>query len=675
MKQMSSLDIFAIVKELQGLVGYRVENIYLDISERFFLFKLKGKGAYKNPFLLIQPGSRIHITELKHPVPEVPSDKILGLRGHLKGTILENIRQIDFDRVVELQLSGKHQYHVFIELFGNRPNFVVVGDGNKVIYASWYKKMRHRDILPGKEFKLPPSRGKSILEVPSSELGIIVNLPENHDEQIVKVFARNFGGGGALIEELLVRAVIPKEKICSVIQADDLKKFTSVTKEITKELEELVPNISLDSQEIPTSFQPFLFKSNPSNIKKYDLFSTALDFFYSSDSPVSSPGLSRFQNKKAQLEKVMKAQEENLKKFEIQQKQLKDIGDKIYLKFDVISELLSTILNARKNNVNWNDIEHKLSQAKEQGINSAQIFKGFNHKQGTVSLDLDSVIISVNFRLSTTEIANDYYEKSKKAGRKLIPAAEATEETRQKIDALSLDISEQTIHDTITLKRRKKKWFEKYHWTITGNGFLIIGGKDIGSNDEIAKKRLQKNDLFFHAEVQGAPYTILVRESSDSEITDEDIKTAAQLAASYSSAWKAGYGAIDVYYVPGENVGFTAPSGEYIPRGGIMVRGTRNYVRGTELKLAIGFEEDDFNVKVVCGAEKQIAKISPVLILITPGNTPKGKVAKQIQKAFLKRAKNPEQKAKIKALDFNEIVRAIPHDSSIKDVINTVAAI
>ena len=184
-------------------------------------------------------------------------------------------------------------------------------------------------------------------------------------------------------------------------------------------------------------------------------------------------------------------------------------------------------------------------------------------------------------------------------------------------------------------------------------------------------KLRHKADLFFHAEIQGAPYTIIVSESSESEINDEDIKTAAQLAASYSNAWKAGYGAIDVYYVPGENVGFTAPSGEYIPRGGIMVRGTRTYLRGTELKLAIGFEEDEYNVKVVYGTEEQISKISPVMILIAPGNTPKGKIAKQIQKAFLNRAINSEQKAKLKALDFNEIVRAIPHDSSIKNVLNT----
>ena len=59
-------------KELQNLIGYRVDNIYRDLTDTFYLFKFKGKGLLKNPFLLIEPGIRIHLTEVKHPVPERP---------------------------------------------------------------------------------------------------------------------------------------------------------------------------------------------------------------------------------------------------------------------------------------------------------------------------------------------------------------------------------------------------------------------------------------------------------------------------------------------------------------------------------------------------------------------------------------------------------------------------
>ena len=230
MKQMSSLDIFAITQELQEITGYRLDNLYRDISGRFFLFKLKGKGKFKNPFLLIEPGIRIHISEYKYSVPERPDDKILAIRGHLKGTIVKSIKQVDFDRLVDVELIGKQNYHLFIELFGSKPNFVVVGGGNRVIFASWYRKMRHRNILPGKEFELPPSRGKSILSVSVDELKEIVKSSENEKEEIVRILARKVGGGGSLMEEILARAIIPKNTICSEVEEYDLIKICDTSR-------------------------------------------------------------------------------------------------------------------------------------------------------------------------------------------------------------------------------------------------------------------------------------------------------------------------------------------------------------------------------------------------------------------------------------------------------------
>jgi len=158
MLRMSSLDVYVIVKELQNLIGYRVENLYRDSTDKFYLFKFKGFGKYRNPFLLIEPGYRIHITEYRHVVPERPTEKVMAIRKHLKGSELIGVKQVDFDRLIFLEFSGKQEYRVYIELFGTKPNFVIVGDKNQVISALWYKRMRHRDLLPGKQYELPPSR-------------------------------------------------------------------------------------------------------------------------------------------------------------------------------------------------------------------------------------------------------------------------------------------------------------------------------------------------------------------------------------------------------------------------------------------------------------------------------------------------------------------------------------
>ncbi len=665
---MSSLDVYAIVTELKGLIGYRVDNIYRDVIDKFFLFKFKGKGEYKTPFLLIEPGVRIHLTEFKHPVPERPSDKTMSLRGHLKGSELINIRQVEFDRLIEMKMRGKQDYRVYIELFGNRPNFVVVGNNNRVISATWYKKMRHRDVLPGKEFELPPVRGKAILNMNHDEIFQLISSSEMLDSEIVRILAQKAGGGGELMEELLARAKIEKNRKCSEISRHDIDELVNSINEVKSDLEELNPLVVLDSNKKPRSYHPFKFDSVQGVSLDFVNLSSALDYFYTDTGSKTSVIVTQKDKRKKKVKKVLKAQQNAIKDFERKRIYNKMIGDLIYLHFDVVDELLSTIMQARKENVSWKEIQAKLATAKENKIPSAQILEGIKPEKAIIRLILDSETIEVDFRKTTTEIANEYYQRAKKAFRKITPAKEAIQKTKGKLEIIDEEITEQKITDSVLLKRRKRKWFEKYHWTKTKNGFLIIGGKDITSNEIIVKKRMNPKDLFFHAELHGAPYTILVADSSDSPLSEEDYNTAALLAASFSSGWKAGYGAIDIYYVNAENVSFSAPSGEYIPKGGIMVRGNRTYIRGVELVLSIGFQINEFNANVIYGPERVIRSRSQITVIIKPGSISKGKIAKQIKKIFIEKVETQEGKAKIKGIDLNEFVHAVPHDSSIINV-------
>ncbi|MHA2223601.1 MAG: ribosome rescue protein RqcH [Candidatus Hodarchaeales archaeon] len=660
---MSSLGINAITNELQDLIGYRIENIYRDLSDSFYLFKLKGKGLYKNPFLLIEPGIRIHLTEIKHPVPERPSDKIMALRSHLKGTELIGIRQIDFDRLVEINLKGKQQYRVFIELFGNRPNFVVVGNQNRVISALWYRKMRHRDLLPGKEFEFPPSQGKSLIDMTIEEINHLIATNEVQNEKIVQTLAKN--AGGLIAEEVLMRSNVPKNILNTDLNEIAIASIFQALQAIRCELKELKPSVELDSNGTPISFQPINLKSVSDNLQYFDNFSLALDFYYSRVKRQKSISLKEHDKKKKRLLKILEAQKSAVAKFKRKKKRYKEIGDIIYLHLDEIDELLTTVVDARKKNIEWSEIQAKLAQAKNQGMKPASIFEEIYPERGEIRLCLDSELIETDFRKSATEIANDYYLRAKKASRKITPANEAIIETERKISALTENIVEQKVLESVQLKRRKRKWYEKYHWTHTLNKFLIIGGKNISGNEEIVKRRMKENDLFFHAELHGAPYTILIRESSDHQITEDDLSSAAQLAAVFSSGWKAGYGAIDVYYVLGNQASFTAPSGEYIPKGGIIIRGSRTYIRGVELVLAIGVQIGEYNSTVIFGSEKDVRSLSPILVVIKPGSISKGKLAKNIHRIFIEKTKSPEDQAKIRNINLNEFVQAIPHESMI----------
>jgi len=58
---------------------------------------------------------------------------------------------------------------------------------------------------------------------------------------------------------------------------------------------------------------------------------------------------------------------------------------------------------------------------------------------------------------------------------------------------------------------------------------------------------MDAGDLFFHADIDGAP--VAVMKTGGRNAGDQDLMEAAQFAASYSAAWKFGYGSVDVYCV------------------------------------------------------------------------------------------------------------------------------
>ncbi len=173
---------------------------------------------------------------------------------------------------------------------------------------------------------------------------------------------------------------------------------------------------------------------------------------------------------------------------------------------------------------------------------------------------------------------------------------------------------------TVLTKKRKRQWYEAFRWMFTSKGKLVIGGKDARTNEIIVRKYLEPRDLFFHADIVGAPSVILKR---GKEADEDEIRETAIFAASYSRAWKMGLSSVDVYYVNSDQVSLSPPSGEYRPKGGVIVKGKRNYIK-VPLLLYVNFDGEKFYVSVY-RTENSIAKL-------VPGKKEKGELADKIIK-------------------------------------------
>jgi predicted ribosome quality control (RQC) complex YloA/Tae2 family protein len=259
--------------------------------------------------------------------------------------------------------------------------------------------------------------------------------------------------------------------------------------------------------------------------------------------------------------------------------------------------------------------------------------------------------IEIDLNKSLNENASLYFEKAKKSKKKLEGLKKALRNTSKKLTELK---SQKEERKTILFKKRKKKWFEKFHWFITSDGLLAIAGRDTTSNEELIKKYMEKEDLYFHAEIYGSPHCILKTRNNSASLTS--MKETAEFVASFSKAWKSGLSYVDVYSVLPEQVSKKTPSGESMKTGSFMVYGKRRWFKKTQLNFGIGIKEEQGTFIVISGSFSAIKKHSLVCFKVIQGKESKGATAKKLKELFEKKIQG--------AIDLDEIISMLPSGNS-----------
>jgi hypothetical protein len=271
------------------------------------------------------------------------------------------------------------------------------------------------------------------------------------------------------------------------------------------------------------------------------------------------------------------------------------------------------------------------------------------------------VEVEIDFRKSAQENAERYFEEAKHAAQKIEASKAAIAETKRKMR----DVKKQAEKKETPVKQRKRargKWFEKFHWMLTSDGFLVVGGRDSTQNEVLFKKHLQPEDIVLHADITGAPLTFVKADGKTA--TPQAIREASEFAVAYSTGWKRGLASVDVYWVRAEQVSKTAVSGEFLPKGSFMMRGTKNFMKNTELKISIGvlFETDqDGNpvAKPVCGAVQAVNNRAKYFVTLKPGSYSQQQAAEEIRKRLLLKAM-PNDQPLIEGIDLGEFQRLVP---------------
>ena len=673
----SNFDVLIIAKELDIILSQgKIENVY-EIEDLLIL-KINTSQGRRN--LIIKSDSRINLTNFDYPIPKYPSQYIISIRKLLKNRRIISISQHNLDRIVIIELSdidGK-SWRFIIELF-NKGNFLLIDGDNNLKIAKRYKKFKDRDLLPGKEYQFPHSRGENFLKLNQAEFKEIIN---NSNSELVRILARNINISGLYSEEICFRAGIEKNFIGNNLIEAELDILFKSFKDLRNQLlfGEIHAHIVINEKGEDIVVLPFELEIFQQFQKRfYSSFNEAVDEYYSKRDSVRliAPQDIKINEKIKAQQKILKNQLDYLEELKLKKEKHYKYGDLIYSHFKPLENLLNVILAAKSKGYSWDQINDKLEQAKQENLEGAEFFKKVipSTKQLIININNDDIYLDLNKSLG--ENANLIYSKGKKADKKLKGTKPAIEKTKEKIENLNLKKETMELQIDFLIKKPKKKWYEKFRWFESSDGFLIIAGRDASSNEVIFKKYLDSNDLVFHTDFPGSPLTV-IKNPEEQVIPEKTIQEAADFTASFSRAWKETWGVVDVFYVNPDQVSKSPPTGEFLPKGSFMITGKKNFIRNSKTKLAVGLElvklessseeiSTYFYPKIICGSEEAIQMHTDgkyVKIKPSKSGLSSGKLAKEIKQFFIDSAEN-EMKRYIKLLSLDDIIIHLPPGQSI----------
>lgn len=664
MKTMSNVDLYAISHELNQLLkDARVQKAYQPTRDTVIIrFHVPGKGRVD---VVFQAGVRVHTTQYPPENPKVPPSFPMLLRKHLKNATVREVRQHNFDRILEIDIQKEHDFTLVVELF-SQGNIILLDEENQIILPLKHRHLKGRKITSKEKYQYPEERGIHPLDV---ELNDLEDLFRNSDSDIIRTLARS-GLGGMYSEEIILRSGVDKNLPAKDLSEEKIETIYHGMEELFKPLktfkfqpqiarEPIIEDVNGENNrttEVPTAkvgkedVLPLDILTYKDFEKEFfDTFNQAADEFYSRKvgADIKKVQEDVWAKELGKYEKRLRIQEETLEGFRKTVVDSKKKGDLLYAHYSEVQNILEIIHNAREK-FSWKEIGSKLKKGRKKGLKEAQPIESVD-KMGVLLLNLEDERVVVDANLDIPENAEKYYNKGKKAKRKINGVKIAIKRTKQDLDRVrnKRDLALEKVQVPQKRVRRELKWFEKLRWFLSSDGLLVVGGRDAGTNELVVKRYLDNQDIYLHSDIHGAPSVVIKKD--EGEIPENTIQEAGFLAASFSSAWSKGYGSQDVYWVHPDQVSKTPQSGEFVTRGAFIIRGTRNYLRGIPLKIAVGIVDYE-GERIMAGPEDAVAKYSENYVVLKPGFTKKEEIARSVLKKI-----DPDH-----ILTLEDVIRVLP---------------
>ena len=486
-----------------NLEGGRIQKINQPFEQEIVLNIRSNRQSHK---LLLSAHSilgRVQLTQTEFTNPKVPNTFTMILRKYLQGAVIEEIKQLENDRILEFSVSNKDeigdhiQATLIVEIMGKHSNIILVDKSEQKIIEAikhvGFSQNSYRTILPGSTYIRPPeTHSLNPYTVSDEKLFEILSTQELSPKNLQQVFQ---GLGRDTASEL-----------ASHLQTDRLKNFRAFFDQATH------PSLT------DKSYAALPFANSPENQPHFESLSSLLDFYYQDKAERDRVA----QQANELIKRVASELEKNRKKLIKQEQELADTETAELVRQK--GELLTTYLHQVPND--------------QPSVRLDNYYTG------------QELEIELDVTLTPSQNAQRYfkkYQKLKEAVKHLTNLIEETKSTivyLESVDTMlgqaslaEIDEIREELIETGYLKRRHREKIHKRQkperYLATDGKTIILVGKNNLQNDELTFKMAKKGELWFHAKDIPGSHVVI----TDNLDPSDEVKTdAAELAAYFSKA-------------------------------------------------------------------------------------------------------------------------------------------
>ena len=531
--------IYCLIPELKkAILDHKITDILVSSDYKELLFRLRGKHEEITLFFSAHPvDCRIEIWGKRETEQHVQAYQKSKLFDFSVGGYVQNIEQLDFDRVIKLscekksQLGAGEKFDLIFELTGRNSNVILtkiemVIDCLRRIDIT---QNRFRQILPGQKYVQPPTpKKKNPFNINKDEFIHLAKTPQ----PVVDWLAGHFiGMDRPLAQKIALDSDLETNQLISHSDEDKMEQLWKAFSQTFKKLSHhdvtylIINNPEGKTEAISCVDLPYI----PENRKlRYPNLNSAIKSFFSAKLGMEKTN-TEIDKLSSVVNRVLAKWKERENKIEID---LENAG-----RFEEYKRF-GDLLMMNKENI-------------PKGRTSVELTDIFDSHHPLVEIPLDS-------KLNAIANAQVYFKKYRKAKNALSIIKKRKDETKHQIDQLEeisgklaarIEITEleELKVNLIRLgflrpvrthaKEKKNNGFSPRRFS-TKTGWEILVGKNDRENDYLTFKFARPDDLWFHAQDVPGSHVVLRRKDKKSEPSLSEIKETAQVAAYYSKSRK-----------------------------------------------------------------------------------------------------------------------------------------